>query len=107
MRTRIEGSASQPVATNLGGALLSAALTLAALGVAIWALESAEWVNPRPSFLFALLLGVAGGTALGRTRLGRSGRLPAHYRWRPGCRRLADLRPVRPHRGIEHLVALG
>jgi transglutaminase-like putative cysteine protease len=70
MKSRIERTTSQQVATNLGGALLSAALTLAALGVAIWALESADWVDPRPSFLFALLLGVAGGTALGRTKLG-------------------------------------
>jgi transglutaminase-like putative cysteine protease len=70
MKSRIERTTSQQVATNLGGALLSATLTMAALGVAIWALESADWVNPRPSFLFALVLGVAGGTALGRTRLG-------------------------------------
>ena len=55
--------------SSLGRDIFSTLLTLATLGVAVWALEAAEWVNPQPSFLLALGLGVAGGAALARTRL--------------------------------------
>jgi hypothetical protein len=51
------------------GTVLSAILTFTSLGVAVWALEAAEWVNPLPSLLLTLALGVIGGAILAWNRL--------------------------------------
>lgn len=48
---------------------LAAVLTLAALGVAIRALEAAQWVSPQPSLLLALALGLGAGAWLAVSRL--------------------------------------
>jgi len=48
---------------------LGALLTLLSLGIAVWALEEAEWISPQPSLVLPLTLGAAAGTVLARTRL--------------------------------------
>jgi hypothetical protein len=52
-----------------GEAIFSACLALASLGVAAWALQAAHWLNPNPSFLLVMVLGVSWGAVSALTNM--------------------------------------
>ncbi|KTB48100.1 DUF4129 domain-containing transglutaminase family protein [Dehalogenimonas alkenigignens] len=58
-----------PVTSRSGFVWLNLALVLLSLGVAVYSLEAARWINPQPSLLLPFLLGVAAGSLLGASRL--------------------------------------
>ncbi|MEL7562245.1 DUF4129 domain-containing transglutaminase family protein [Dehalogenimonas sp. 4OHTPN] len=58
-----------PSATPSRIASLAVLLTLAALGVAVRALEAAQWVSPQPSLVLVLALGLGSGALLAASRL--------------------------------------
>ncbi len=62
-------TSSKPSQSSNFGTMLSAILTFASLGVAVWALDAADWVNPQPSLLLTLALGVMCGAFLAWSRL--------------------------------------
>ena len=68
MKNRSRSADYIPGVSSLSGGLISAALTTVALGLAVWSLQSAKWLNPNPPFVLVLILGLGLSTTLALTR---------------------------------------
>jgi transglutaminase-like putative cysteine protease len=75
-RSERKGWLSRWTGWPTGAERLSALLTFLAMGIAVFSVQQARWINPQPVFLWLLFFGMLVGLVLVRTRL--------RDRWRLG-----------------------